>query len=113
MTMWKLGVLLLLEIFFLGCRAGDPAPRAPGLKVLEAAMTSAEQGPAIRGAIRNDSLQPFAYVEVDITLIDPSGRPIAPTVASMEDLKPGAVWCWTVPCCDNIADFKIARVLAR
>jgi len=84
------------------------------LEVLEAAMAPAEQGLAIKGTIRNASSQTWSYAEVDITLIDPSGRPIAPTRACIQELKPGAVWCWTAPVgCDNIADFKIVRVLAR
>jgi hypothetical protein len=120
----NLGIAVVLGVTLFGCMPKSPVDRASvscrvdrvdqGLEVLEATLTFTEQGPAIKGTIRNNSPRICSYAEVDVTLIDPAGRPIAPTCARIKDFKPGAIWYWTLPvACDNIADFEIVRVLAE
>ena len=122
--MKKLGISLVLGITLFGCVPKALVERTSvscrvdrvdqGLEVLEAALALTEQGPAIKGAIRNNSPCICSYAEVDITLIDPSGRPIAPARARINDLDSGAIWQWTLPLAhENVADFEIVRVLAR
>ncbi len=111
----KSGNALLLVIVLFGCTAKDPSDRIDhGLEVLEATVIMTEQGAVIKGTIFNSSSRTYSYSEIDITLVDPLGRPIAPASASRKDLKPKETWCWTVPTtCENVADFEIVRVLAR
>jgi len=122
--MKSLGIVLILGITLFGCTAKALVDRPAvscrvdrvdqGLEVLHAALAVTEQGPVIKGAIRNNSPLVYSYAEVDITLIDPSGRPIAPARARINDLSSGTIWYWTLPlACDNVADFAIVRVLAR